>query len=65
MKILDLGQKMLDLAGISAGIELHASPAGSVPRRSHDISKLRKLINFKEEWTLDLGFEETMKFYLK
>lgn len=65
MKILDLGQKILDLAGINAEIELHASPAGSVPRRSPDISKLRKLINFNEEWTLDRGLEETMKFYLK
>ncbi len=65
MKILDLGQKMLDLSNIDAKIELHASPEGSVPRRSPNISKLRKLIDFKEEWTLDLGLEETMKFYLK
>ncbi len=64
-KIVDLGNLLLELAGIEAEIELHDSPLGSVPRRAPDISKLKKLVGFAEEFSLAVGLRRTMDDYIR
>ena len=64
IRILDLARKILELAGVEAEIELHASPKGSVKRRAPDTSKLNRLTHFAERWSLERGLRETMDFYL-
>jgi UDP-glucose 4-epimerase len=65
VKIHDIGKTLLRLADIKADIELHDSPPGSVPRRAPDLQKLRRLVDFREQWTLEEGLRATMDFYLK
>jgi nucleoside-diphosphate-sugar epimerase len=62
--IRELGEQMLRAAGIQAEIVLHPSPAGSVRRRSPDVSKLRALTDFTPRWTLEQGLRETVAWYL-
>lgn len=64
IKIVDLGKLMMKLAGIKGEIELYDSPKGSVPRRSPDISKLKKIVEFQQEISLEEGLRRTMDFYL-
>lgn len=64
ISMLELGRKLLELAGIDAEIELHDSPPGSVPRRAPDVSKLRALVDFREESTLSEGLRAAMDYYL-
>lgn len=64
IRIAELGRMMLELAGIEAEIELHDSPKGSVPRRSPDLGKLRRLVSYAEEVSLPEGLKRTMEFYL-
>jgi nucleoside-diphosphate-sugar epimerase len=64
IQIAELGRMMLDLAGIDADIELHDSPKGSVARRSPDLGKLKRLVNYDEEVSLAEGLKRTMDFYL-
>lgn len=63
--ILDLGELMMKLANVNETIELHDSPKGSVARRAPNTSKLKKLINYSEKWSLEDGLKKTMEFYLK
>jgi len=65
VRILDIGRRLLELAGIDEEIELHDSPKGSVPRRAPDTTKLRELTEFEERWTLSNGLLQTMKNYLR
>jgi UDP-glucose 4-epimerase len=65
LRILDLGQKLMELAGVDAEITLHESPPGSVSRRAPDVTRLKALIGFREEWTLLDGLRETMDYYLQ
>lgn len=62
--IRELGEHMKVAAGLEGEIVLHSSPNGSVRRRCPDISKLRSLVGFEEEWTLADGLRETARFYL-
>jgi nucleoside-diphosphate-sugar epimerase len=64
IKIADLGRLMMELAGAKGEIELHESPKGSVPRRSPDIDKLKRLVDFQQEVSLEDGLRKTMEFYL-
>ena len=64
IRIVDIGKKMLELAGIDAEMELHDSPRGSVPRRAPNISKLKKLVDFEQQVSLADGLRRTMDFYL-
>jgi nucleoside-diphosphate-sugar epimerase len=64
IQIAELGKMMLELAGIDAEIELHDSPKGSVPRRSPDLGKLSRLVDYAEDVSLSEGLKRTMDFYL-
>jgi nucleoside-diphosphate-sugar epimerase len=63
IKIEELGKLMMKAAKVTADIELHPSPAGSVARRSPDLTKLRALTGFERRWTLERGVEETVRWY--
>lgn len=62
--IRDLGDKMMEAAGLEGQIVLHPSPKGSVKRRAPKIDKLKSLINYAPEWTLEDGLKATAEFYL-
>lgn len=63
--IRELGEKMKSAADLTGEIALHPSPKGSVKRRCPDVSKLKSLTGFTEEWTLEDGLRETARFYLQ
>jgi nucleoside-diphosphate-sugar epimerase len=65
VRILEVGQRILEIAGVNAEIELNDSPKGSVRRRAPDIAKLRSLTGFTEEWSLTNGLKETIDYYLR
>jgi nucleoside-diphosphate-sugar epimerase len=62
--MLDLGKIMMQVAGFEGEIALHPSPKGSVKRRCPDVSKLKALTGFTEEWSLEDGLKATAAFYL-
>lgn len=59
-----LGRKMMEVGGFEGEIALHPSPAGSVKRRAPDLTKLKRLIGYEPEWSLEQGLATTAKFYL-
>ena len=63
IQMRSLGEMMMHAAGITAPIELHPSPKGSVRRRVPELSKLRELINFEPRWSLERGLAETVSWY--
>lgn len=60
----DLAKHMMATRQIDAPIVLHPSPAGSVPRRAPDISKLQRLTGFAPRVALDRGLAATADYYL-
>lgn len=64
IKILDLAEKIMELAGEEGDIELNPSPEGSVMRRAPSIDKLEALIDFQIEWPLEKGLSKTLDYYL-
>lgn len=64
MRIQDLGEEILRLCGVTAKLTLNPSPAGSVKRRVPSLNKLRETTGFVEEWSLERGLRETIKYYL-
>jgi UDP-glucose 4-epimerase len=64
ISMLELAKSMLRLGGVDAPIECLPAPAGCVKRRAPDTQKLRRLIDFREAWTLDDGLRETMRYYM-
>jgi len=65
IKIADLAAMLMDICGRTDEIELHPSPVGSVSRRCPDLSKLRRVTQFTEEWDLIDGLRETVKYYMQ
>jgi UDP-glucose 4-epimerase len=59
-----LAKHMMATRHIDAPIELHPSPAGSVPRRAPDIAKLQRLTGFQPRVGLDRGLAATADYYL-
>jgi UDP-glucose 4-epimerase len=64
IKIKDLAERILDIAGIPGDLVLQNSPDGSVSRRCPDLRVLRSLTGFVPAIGLDEGLERTIKFYL-
>lgn len=63
IKILDLANLMMRLMSKTGEIKLHPSPQGSVKCRVPNISKLKRLINFQPQYSLEEGLLRTIKFY--
>jgi UDP-glucose 4-epimerase len=64
MTIRDLGQAIMQAAGLAGEIVLHPSPKGSVRRRAPKIGRLRQLTGYSPEWTLAEGLKTTAGYYL-
>jgi nucleoside-diphosphate-sugar epimerase len=64
VRIQDLGEDILRLAGVHAQITLHPSPIGSVKRRAPALTKLQESTGFREDWSLEKGLLETIRYYL-
>ncbi len=62
--ILDLAKKMFDLTGWKPkSIKIKSSPKGSVKRRRPEIKKIKKLINWHPETSLEKGLKKTIEWY--
>jgi UDP-glucose 4-epimerase/UDP-glucuronate decarboxylase len=59
----DLAKLVLRLAGASPVIEPLAAPAGSVPRRCPDLTRLRDLTGYEPAVTLEEGVRSTYHWY--
>jgi nucleoside-diphosphate-sugar epimerase len=59
----DLAKLVLRLAGASPVIEPLAAPAGSVPRRCPDLTRLRELTGYEPAVTLEEGVRSTYHWY--
>jgi len=60
----DLAKKMFGLYGWEPKeMDIKESPAGSVKRRLADISKIKSLVGWEPETSLDDGLRQTMKWY--
>lgn len=64
IRIEDVAKLLMRACKLKGEISLHPSPAGSVHRRAPKLDRLRELVGFKEEWTLEAGLRETGRFYL-
>ena len=59
----DLAKLVLRLADVSPAVEPLAAPAGSVPRRCPDLSRLRELTGYEPAVTLEEGARSTFAWY--
>jgi UDP-glucose 4-epimerase/UDP-glucuronate decarboxylase len=59
----DLAKLVLRLAGASPVIEPRAAPAGSVPRRCPDLTRLRDLTGYEPAVPLEEGVRTTYTWY--
>ncbi|MDD9954363.1 MAG: NAD-dependent epimerase/dehydratase family protein [Candidatus Woesearchaeota archaeon] len=62
LKILDLAQKVFNVAGVSPEIDVQPAPEGSVMRRCPDIAKLEKL-GFAPSTSLNEGIKQCYDWY--
>lgn len=61
----DLAEKLFAISGWKPKkIDIKTAPKGSVLRRLPDISKIKKLIGWKPEISLDEGLKRTYKWYI-
>jgi len=63
ISIQDLGKKMLKIAGKEPAIEILEAPKGSAKRRCPDITKIRELVGFEPEVSLDEGTKKLFAWY--
>ncbi len=64
MTIRELGEAIMQAAGLQGEIVLHPAPKGSVKRRAPRIAKLKHLTGYVPEWTLSEGLRATAAYYL-
>lgn len=63
--MLDLLKKMFGLMGWEPKeLEIKAAPPGSVKRRLADISKIKRLVGWQPETSLDEGLKKTIEWYI-
>lgn len=63
VSIKTVAEKILSKLKIDAELILKPAPQGSTQRRCPDISKLKKLINYKQNISLDTGLDIIVKNY--
>ena len=64
IKIADLVKMMGEIVGFKGSYELVSAPDGSVSRRCPDISKAKKMLNYKPKVDLKTGVQLTTEWYL-
>ena len=63
IKVLDVAKIILKELKIKKKIIKKNAPQGSAKRRMADISKLKKLINWRPTTTLEIGIKKTLQYY--
>ena len=64
ISIKDIATKILDIMKLDGELILKDAPEGSVSRRCPDISLMKKLIQYKPEFSLEEGLKLTLKKFL-
>jgi len=64
ISIKDVATKILDTMKLDGELILRDAPEGSVSRRCPDISLMKKLIQYKPEFSLEDGLKLTLKKFL-
>jgi len=63
--MIDLLKKMFEIANWEPkNLDIKSSPEGSVKRRLADITKIKNLVGWKPETSLDDGLKKTFEWYL-
>jgi len=62
-RIEDLAELVLRAADFRPRLECLPAPAGSVPRRCPDLTRLRRLTGFDPKVSLEDGVRETVTWY--
>jgi nucleoside-diphosphate-sugar epimerase len=65
LSMIELASIMMEQLGIDAKLDVHPSPAGSVPRRCPDVAKAEAVIGSFEKVSLEDGLRMTAAFYLR
>ena len=63
INMLKLAQEVLELTGSSSKLELHPLPGDDPKQREPDISKAKKLLNWKPVIARKVGLERTIKYF--
>jgi nucleoside-diphosphate-sugar epimerase len=63
MTIRDLGEAIMQAAGLQGDIVLYPAPKGSVKRRAPKIARLRQLTGYVPQWSLADGLRATADYY--
>ena len=64
ISIKDIATKILDIMKLDGELILKDAPEGSVSRRCPDISLMKKLIQYKPDFSLEEGLKLTLKKFL-
>tara|TARA_X000001382_G_scaffold86407_1_gene61455 strand:- start:714 stop:1694 length:981 start_codon:yes stop_codon:yes gene_type:complete len=62
IKIIDLAERLLNLAGVDFDFDVQPAPNGSVKRRCPNIDKIKEL-GYKVKYSTDYGIEKTYDWY--
>jgi len=65
IKIIDLLNKLLEIADYNPELKILQSPPGSVNRRCPDISKLKEFVGFQPQVSLNEGLRNAYSWYEK
>ncbi len=65
IKIIDLLQKVFDIAGFHPAVDVQPAPAGCVMRRCPDTRKLQALTGFQASITLDEVLPSMLEWYMQ
>jgi UDP-glucose 4-epimerase len=64
VSMLELAEKIMEIADWSAPIMIHPAPEGSVSRRQPDVMKLENMTGFEPLVSLEEGLQRTLNYYL-
>jgi UDP-glucose 4-epimerase len=62
ISINDLGRKIAKIIGVGFKARHSAARKGDIKRSCADVSKMRRLLKFRPEYSLDAGLSETIKY---
>jgi UDP-glucose 4-epimerase/UDP-glucuronate decarboxylase len=65
ISMVDLAKTMFEVLNYDAKIDIKSTPKGSVDRRCPNISKLKKMTDYKPKINLNAGIELTHRYYYK
>jgi UDP-glucuronate decarboxylase len=63
IRIVDMAQRLFQVAGVSPDVDVHPPPTGSPESRLPDLRRLRELTGYQPQFDLDTGLHKTYEWY--